>query len=290
MPESLREIPFAIDDNAGDRIDGDVRFVDTGALQPVVVFVHGFKGFKDWGPFPAWGRALARSGFVAVHLNVSHNGVSAEAPTAFTELDRFARNTYTRELNDVRAVVDAVADHDLPDAPIDTSRIGLMGHSRGGGTAILQAARDDRVRALVTWSAVSTFIGRFTDEQIRDWETTGTTDVVNSRTGQTMPLDRVVYDDAMAHADELDIEAAAAQIDVPWLIVHAEDDEAVDIDAAETLAAANDRATLLRATGGHTFGGAHPHDGTVPDSLQQVWDATIAFFDRAHATSYDSGA
>ena len=280
MPESLREIPFAIDNDDGARIDGDVRFVDTGGLQPVVVFVHGFKGFKDWGPFPAWGRALAHAGFVAVHLNVSHNGVSADAPTAFTEMDRFARNTYTRERDDIRAVIDAVADHALPEAPIDASRIGLMGHSRGGGTAILQAARDDRVRTLVTWSAVSTFIGRFTDDQIRDWETHGYTEIVNSRTGQTMRIDRVVYDDAMVHADELDIEAAASQIDVPWLIVHADDDEAVDIAAAETLAATNDGATLLRADGGHTFGGAHPHDGTVPASLQQVWDATIAFFDR----------
>jgi dienelactone hydrolase len=212
-------------------------------------------------------------------MNVSHNGVSSDAPMQFTELDRFAQNTYTRELEDVRTVLDAVAGHDLPvEAPVDDTRIGLMGHSRGGGTAILQAARDDRVQALATWAAVSTFIGRFTDAQIRDWTTQGTTEIVNSRTGQTMRLDRVVYDDAMAHRDLLDIEAAAARIDVPWLIVHAEDDEAVDVSAAETLAAATEHATLLKATGGHTFGGSHPHDGAVPQSLQRVWDATIAFF------------
>jgi acetyl esterase/lipase len=202
----------------------------------------------------------------------------SDAPTTFTELDRFAQNTYTRELDDVGAVVDAVAAHTLPVAPIDDTRIGLLGHSRGGGTSILQAERDDRVRALVTWAAVSTFIGRFTEQQIDDWETQGYTEIVNSRTGQTMRLDRVVYDDAMAHQDQLDIETAAARLDIPWLIVHAEDDESVDIEAAETLASANDRADLLRAEGGHTFGGAHPHDGPIPDSLRHVWDATIAFF------------
>lgn len=278
MAKSLCEHSFSIENEDGDRIDGDVRFLDTGALQPVVVFVHGFKGFKDWGPFSDWGRALAHAGFVSVHLNVSHNGVSAEAPTAFTELDRFARNTYTRELDDVAAVIDAVASHALPAAPIDDSRIGLMGHSRGGGTAILQAARDDRVKALTTWAAVSTFIGRFTEAQIRDWQTQGHTEIVNSRTGQRMRMDRVVYDDAMAHADALDIEAAAQRLDIPWLIVHARDDDAVDASEAETLAGANDRAQVLWAEGGHTFGGSHPHTGAIPDSLQHVWDATIAFF------------
>lgn len=257
---------------------GDVRFVEDGRVKPAIVFCHGFKGFKDWGPFPAWGRALAHAGFVAVHFNFSYNGVSPEHPTEFTELDAFAQNTYTRELDDVEAVLDAVASQNVPEPLIDPERIGLMGHSRGGGIAILQTARDERVQALVTWSAVSTFLGRFTEEKIGDWETQGYTEVVNSRTGQVMRLDRILYDDARAHRERLDVQAAAAEIDVPWLIVHARDDESVAFAEAERLAEANDEAILLEAEGGHTFGGAHPHDGDVPPSLQRVWDQTIGFF------------
>ncbi|MFB6098289.1 MAG: alpha/beta hydrolase family protein [Salinibacter sp.] len=278
MASSVREISFAVENARGDPVDCDVRFVENGGPKPVVVFCHGFKGFKDWGPFPEWGRRLAQAGFVSVHMNFSYNGVHRDAPTAFTELDKFADNTFTRELEDLQAVLTAVDEERLPEAPADSTRIGLMGHSRGGGTVILQTDRDDRVEALVTWSSVSTFVDRFTDEQIEDWDTQGYTEIRNSRTGQVMRLNKVLYEDAMAHRDELDVPGAASRIDVPWLVVHARDDESVDVEAAETLANATASAELFEAEGGHTFGGAHPFDGTVPESLEAVWARTIDFF------------
>lgn len=280
MAEPLRDRSFTVTNARGDAVHGDVRYREDGHIKPVVVFCHGFKGFKDWGPFPEWGRRLAEAGFVAVHFNFSYNGVSPEHPTEFTELDEFAENTYTRELDDLNTVLDAVADGQPTGVPVDTDRIGLMGHSRGGGIAILQTARDRRVRALVTWSAVSGFVERFTDEQIEEWTTQGYTEVVNSRTGQRMRLNRTLYDDALAHRDELDIQSAAAEIDVPWLIVHARDDESVAFEEAEVLKEANPEAELVEAHGGHTFGGAHPFEGDVPESLAAVWERTIYFFER----------
>jgi len=278
MASSVREIPFSVENERGDAVDCDVRFVEGDEAKPVVVFCHGFKGFKDWGPFPEWGRRLARAGFVSVHMNFSYNGVHREAPTEFTELDKFADNTFTRELDDLQAVLDAVGEGRFPEAPADPSRIGLMGHSRGGGTVILQASRDDRVDALVTWSSVATFVDRFSDEQIEDWETQGYTEIRNSRTGQVLRLNKGLYDDTMAHREELDVPGAAADIEVPWLVVHAPDDDAVDIEAAKTLAGATESADLFTAEGGHTFGGAHPFDGTVPESLDAVWSRTTEFF------------
>jgi dienelactone hydrolase len=281
MEASLQEHPFSVENARGDAVDGDVRFIENGDSKPVIVFCHGFKGFKDWGPFPEWGRRLARAGVVSVHMNFSYNGVHRDQPTEFTELDKFADNTFTRELDDLQAVLDAIEEGTLPDAPMDSDRIGLMGHSRGGGTVILQAERDDRVGALVTWSSVSTFVDRFTEEQIEDWDTQGYTEILNSRTGQVMRLNKVLHDDTMAHADELDVRGAAEQINVPWLVVHARDDESVDFQAAEALAGATDTAELMEASGGHTFGGAHPFGGEVPGSLETVWDRTIRFF-RTH--------
>jgi dienelactone hydrolase len=278
MASSVREISFAVDNARGDAVDCDVRFVEGEEDKPVVIFCHGFKGFKDWGPFPEWGRHLARAGFVSVHMNFSYNGVHRDAPTEFTEPDKFADNTFTRELDDLQAVLDAVEEERLPHAPADPSRIGLMGHSRGGGTVVLQTARDDRVDALVTWSSVATFVDRFSDEQIEDWETRGYTEIRNSRTGQILRLNKVLYDDTMAHRDALDVPGAAARIEVPWLVVHARDDESVDFEAAETLSGATEGAERFEAEGGHTFGGAHPFDGTVPESLETVWSRTTQFF------------
>lgn len=278
MADDLREIPFSIENARGDAVDCDLRYVEDTGKKPVVVFCHGFKGFKDWGPFPEWGRRLARAGLVSIHMNFSYDGVHRDRPTEFTELDKFANNTFTRELDDLRAVLDAIGESSLPAAPIDPERIGLMGHSRGGGTVILQAERDERVGALVTWSSVSTFVDRFTDEQIADWEAQGYTEILNSRTGQVMRLNKVLYDDTMAHKNELDVPGAAEQIDVPWLVVHARNDASVDVEAAEILAGSTDTAELMRAEGGHTFGGAHPFEGSVPETLETVWDRTIDFF------------
>ena len=40
----------------------------------IVLFAHGFKGFKDWGHFPLIQRYLANNGFIVVAFNFSHNG------------------------------------------------------------------------------------------------------------------------------------------------------------------------------------------------------------------------
>lgn len=280
MPTILRERSFTVTNERGDAVHGDLRYRTCEEASPVVIMCHGFKGFKDWGPFPTWGRALAEQGLASVLFNFSYNGVSPEEPTEFGQLDRFAQNTFTRELDDLQAVVDAVAGGAL-DGPLDGSRIGLLGHSRGGGTAILQAARDARVQALATWSSVAGFVDRFTPEQIDDWESRGYTEVVNGRTGQRMRLDRILYDDAMENRDRLDVHRAAREVDVPWLVVHARDDMAVSIEAAYTLADLGPEADLFEVQGGHTFGGAHPFDGEMPDALQAVWDRTAAFFTEA---------
>ena len=272
----LRELSFQVENRRGDPVYGDVRFREGVEQAPVVVVCHGFKGFKDWGTFPLWGRRLAEAGFVSVLFNFSYNGVAPEQPTDFTRLDLFAKNTFTRELDDLDAVLTAVVEGHVPEASVDPSRLGLMGHSRGGGTAILHA--DERIRALTTWSAVSTFLDRFPASWIRDWQSRGYAEVMNARTGQVMRLNRILYDDALAHHDRLDIRAAAARVGVPWLLVHAEDDTAVPFAEAEALLAASSGAELFRAQGGHTFGGRHPFDGPLPETLRAVFERTLAFF------------
>jgi dienelactone hydrolase len=285
----IREEAFTLDSPRDDGvIDGDLRFPEgADAPLPVVVFCHGFKGFKDWGPFPAWGRFLAETGFASVLFNFSYNGVAAEAPTEFTELDKFKENTFTRELDDLAAVVGAAEGGRLPGPALDIAedggRLGLVGYSRGGGTAILHAARDERVQALTTWSSVSGFTDHFSEEQISDWEEKGYTEITNSRTGQTMRLGRVLYNDAMAHREQLDVLGAASQLETPWLIVHAADDETVSFKEAQSLREAAPHAEFEEAEGGHTFGAAHPFAGEgagdVPASARRVWKRTRTFFE-----------
>src|ERR671920_1591231 len=129
----------------------DVRAAGRKVARPAVVVVHGFKGFKDWGMFPHLAERLALAGFSAVSFNLSGSGVDDAGE--FTLPDRFGHNTFSAELQDLNRVLDALVMGELGTAP--PTSVGLVGHSRGGGVAVLQAARDRRVRALVTWAAIS---------------------------------------------------------------------------------------------------------------------------------------
>lgn len=252
----------------------DVRGGGRASSRPAVLVVHGFKGFKDWGMFPPFAERLARAGFTAVSPNLSGSGVDDAGE--FSLPDRFGHNTFSAELEDVGRVIDALMQGQLGVSPPST--LGLVGHSRGGGDAVLQAARDPRVRALVTWAAISG-VERWSSEERTPWRAAGRTEVRNARTGQVLPLYTDVLDDIEQNAATLDIESAARRIGIPWLIIHGAQDESVGYREAEVLDEASSRPTtqLLRVEGGgHTFGATHPWRSTTPQ-LDTVFEATLSW-------------
>ncbi|MCK5087881.1 MAG: alpha/beta hydrolase, partial [Melioribacteraceae bacterium] len=40
-----------------------------------LIYIHGFKGFKDWGFVPYIGEYFANKGFFVITFNFSHNGI-----------------------------------------------------------------------------------------------------------------------------------------------------------------------------------------------------------------------
>ncbi|HEU5303069.1 MAG TPA: alpha/beta fold hydrolase [Gemmatimonadales bacterium] len=250
----------------------DVRAGGRSSPRPAVVVLHGFKGFKDWGMFPPFADRVALAGFTAASLNFSGSGVDDAGE--FTLPERFGHNTFSAELQDVARVIEALMRGELGVPP--PSSVGLVGHSRGGGIAILQAARDTRVRALVTWAAIAS-VQRWPAEERAAWRSAGRTDIRNARTGQVLPLFTDVLDDIERNASFLDLQAAAGRVRVPWLLIHGTADESVPFSEAELLsAAASSELTrqLPVQAGGHTFGAAHPWTSTTPQ-LEQVVDATL---------------
>lgn len=252
----------------------DVRAGGRASTRPAVLVLHGFKGFKDWGMFPPLSQRLAQAGFIVVSPNLSGSGVDDEGDFSLPE--RFGHNTFSAELEDVRRVIDALIAGQL--GVPTPSTLGLVGHSRGGGIAILQAARDPRVRALVTWAAISS-VERWPSAQRSSWRAAGKTDIQNARTGQVLPLYTDVLDDIEQNASALDIEAAGRRIRIPWLVIHGTEDESVRFAEAERLKAASarpDTRLLPIEGGGHTFGAVHPWRATTPE-LDTVFDATLAW-------------
>lgn len=257
-------------------IRGDVRVLAGTEPESAVVIVHGFKGFREWGAWPSLARALALRGHAAVTFDFSRSGVGADG-VDFSALDLFAGNTHSRNVDEIRMVLDALTTGGLLSRAPD--RIGLLGHSRGGGEAVLAAAEDARVTSLVTWAAIST-VHRWTSEQVAKWRRGETVEVTNARTGQAMPMGPGYWRDVEENTERLDIRRAAGRLAIPWLIVHGDADTSVVIDDAHALYdMAGDNAELLVIEGAdHTFGAKHPYAGATPE-LRVAAEATLAWFD-----------
>jgi dienelactone hydrolase len=256
-------------------IRGEVRTLPGADPRSAVVLCHGFKGFRTWGFFPPLARALARQGHAAVTFDLSHNGVGADG-VDFSALDLFAGQTHSRNVDEIRLVVDALMGGEiLRHAP---ERLGLFGHSRGGGEAVLAAAEDPHVDALVTWAAIAD-VNRWSPEQTAAWERGETVEIANARTGQQMPIGPDYGRDLREHHARLDIRAAAAELAIPWLIVHGDQDDSVDpADGHALFDAAGENAELYLIEGaGHTFGVTHPYRGAT-DELRAAAGATLEWF------------
>lgn len=256
---------------------------DQNGPLPVIIFLHGFKGFKDWGTFPAISQTLADAGFAVVAMNFSLNGIG-ENKLTFDRLDLFGRETFSQDIDDVGRIIQGIKNEQISidETALDNNRIGILGHSRGGQTAVAATAEYDEVSCLVTWSAVANYNARWSEAMKNDWETKGVTEIKNGRTGQIMPLKINVYDDAREHADRVIALNRVGEVEAPSLFVHAKDDEAVPATNAEQLfetSAATEKDILLVPNTGHTFDGAHPfNDDVFPAPLQQVMDKTSKWF------------
>jgi len=275
----IRKQNFNIPGAKGRIILIDLTFYDTLKNAPVVIYAHGFKGFKDWGANDLMAQYFAENGYRFLKFNFSHNGTTTDNPVEFKDLIAFSDNTFSIELDDLNTVINFVCGGSaMPSAKM----VYLMGHSMGGGISIIKTAEDARIKKLVTLASISGFRNLWPKEIEAQWRLRGMIYMPNKRTKQEMPLKSSLLDDLDKHAARLDVLAKAATITQPWLIVHGTDDTSVPLSHAEELKAAQPAAELLVICGGdHTFGASHPYtENTLPALLLQFCDAAIAFFNK----------
>jgi uncharacterized protein len=258
----------------------DVFYNPTSPRKPLVIFSHGFKGFKDWGHFDVVADRFAEAGFVFIKFNFSHNGTTPQDPLTFGDLEAFGNNNFTLELDDLKTVIDWALSYELIDEQIDRQRLFLLGHSRGGGITIIKAGEDLRVKKIATWAAVSDLVNRNKQRTIETWKKEGVVYAKNARTKQDMPLYYQFYEDQQANKERLNINHAVKRLKIPFLIVHGTDDKAVDYRDAEDLKRSAKHATLLSIAGAdHTFGIKHPFmEVQLTAEAEEVLQKTISFF------------
>lgn len=259
----------------------DAFFNSNTKRKPLVIFCHGYKGFKVWGPWNLVAEYFSKHDMFFVKFNFSHNGGTAENPIDFPDLEAFAENNYTKELNDL----DHMLNHLISKAfkyntEIDITNITLIGHSRGGGISVIKTSEDERITKLITWASICDFEKRTaTIGDLDHWRTNGVKYVLNGRTKQQMPHNYQFYEDFKINEQRLHIETAIKQIRVPILIIHAKDDPSVNFEEAEALHSWTIKNKLLVIdNSNHVFDGSHPWEQVqFPKALAKVVEKSIAF-------------
>ena len=119
---------------------------------PVVVVLHGTHGFAQ--EYVRWAQDLARGGFLAVAACWFSGGSGdgsplVTAPIPCPEIPPLKRDAYPEAVQYIDAVVKAA--RTLPGARAD--RLGLLGHSRGGGETLQYLLAIGGVQAAVLHAA-----------------------------------------------------------------------------------------------------------------------------------------
>ncbi|MGK2857563.1 MAG: alpha/beta hydrolase family protein [Thermoanaerobaculia bacterium] len=261
--------PFEIASDEGLPIRGVIEIPEKPVA--LVVTIHGFKGFKDWGFFPWTSESFADSHIASCRFDMSRCGIT-EGSETFDRLDLFADDTYSVELADLaRVVAHARAFDGLGALPLF-----LFGHSRGGAVAILGAREVPEVTGVITWSAISE-LRRWDEATIAQWRRDGFLEVENARTKQTMRISTKLLDDLDAHRDRLDLNTVLGELKLPMLVLHGAADESVPVEEATVIHEASHNASMVVIeTATHTYGAIHPlvH---VPRDLRLAMAVTRQF-------------
>lgn len=270
---------FIIPGAEGKPILADLTYHYDRPDDPLVIFVHGFKGFKDWGTHNMVAEYFAKKNFRYLKFNFSHNGTTPENPIDFADLGLFSDNTFTKEFYDLDQVITFACSGQKFNVP---QNITLIGHSRGGGIATIQAANDSRINNLITWAAIADFSSLWKREQIQEWREKGVIYTFNTRTKQNTPLKVNLLYDLEKHRKEYNILDAAARLKKPWLIIHGDEDENVLLTDAQLLQDQNkDAEFMIIPYSNHVFGASHPYTKEeMPLQLQLVCEKSIEFLSK----------
>lgn len=258
----------------------DVFYNETNQPKPVVIFCHGYKGFKDWGAWNLMANTLAEEGFFSITFNFSHNGGAVNQPIDFPDLEAFGNNNYTKELDDLESVIDWISSNSEYKSEIQLDKISLIGHSRSGGIVTIKAEEDNRIKKVISLAGVCDFSKRTaTSGDLEQWKKNGVKYVLNGRTKQQMPHFYQFYEDFKKNENRLTIQRAVSNLVIPYLIIHGDNDTSVFIDEAQQLHSWNSKSELeIIEKANHVFNTSHPWGKEIlSEELEKVTQLCIDF-------------
>lgn len=254
----------------------DIRY--SNEKRPLIIFCHGFKGFKDWGTFNLIADYFVEAGYHFAKLNFSHNGTSVDSPVDFVDLEAFGNNNFERELFDIDALLQQLKTESFS-AHLDLENLLLIGHSRGGATALTYTLQNKFVKKCATLAAVINVVKRYGNSKDKRWKEEGVKYVLNGRTKQSMPIYYQLTENTQKLKSILNIQENLKTDERTFLLVHGTNDEAVlpnEIDTVKNLKNVN---TFLIDGANHVFGGSHPYlDKKIPKETEVALGRILEYF------------
>lgn len=258
----------------------DFYFNKNETEKPVIIFCHGYKGYKDWGAWHLMLKRFAEANFFVIAFNFSHNGGTLENPIDFPDLEAFGNDNFSIQQDDLQSVIDEVfAEKFKFKAEVDLQQVNLIGHSRGGAMVMIKTAEEKRIFKIVTLASISSYENSFPKgEELEKWKEKGVMYITNGRTKQQMPLYFQLFENYKENKERFNAANAAAKLKVPHLIVHGLNDLSVTIDNAQLLHSKSKQSELFVLETDHVFGAKQPWEQTtMPEALQKITEKTIAF-------------
>ena len=264
----------------------DVFYKADTTPKPLIIFCHGYKGYKDWGAWNLVAERFAEEGYFFLKFNFSHNGGTPNNSIDFPDLEAFAQNNFSKELDDLEDILNFISTTDSFGNELNQNHISLIAHSRAAGIILIKASEKSRVKNVITWAGVSDFKARFQigSSQFNDWKEKGITYIENSRTKQLMPHYFQFFQDFSANENRLTIKLAVKKLNIPLLVVQGSDDTTVIEAEASLLHQWSPKSELeIIKNGDHSFGTIHPwKERELPKDLHKVVEKSIAFLKKVN--------
>jgi len=192
--------------------------------QPAIIFLNGFLDTMDSPAKLPLAEAFQKAGYVTVRFDYTYGFGEGSGDRSFF--------TLSNQVQDITQVVDHVTRRGY----VDPDKVVLIGHCFGSMAAILFAAFDDRVKALITISTPFWFsdtrVTRMDEHDLSRIRLKRYFHLYSSKIEKEVRIDYTFFEDGL----KKDMARAVRNLQQPILLVHGEHDESIPVENSEEIA------------------------------------------------------
>tara|TARA_R110002073_G_scaffold118918_5_gene259165 strand:- start:84161 stop:84991 length:831 start_codon:yes stop_codon:yes gene_type:complete len=263
--------PFTLKNSHNLDLLGDTH-IPAATPSACVIVLHGLKGYKDYGFIPILSHDLCDAGMLVHRFNTSTSGMTNETDR-FAREDLFSLDTWNRQVEDIVRVVQAITNGELKGNGLP---IFIIGHSRGGASALLAAGRHRRelnLAGVITINSVDRCL-RMSETDQSQLLDRGYIVTPSARTKQDLRINSTWLSEQLDDPDGHDVLLQASKITCPVCVIHGEQDQAVDLSAGRAIAKACKTDAIFLDSGNHVLNMPNPSRIDMDRSPQLVETTT----------------